>query len=356
MRRLIALIFLSSSLLLVAIFLIKNTRPFRREPQETDYQSDLGEVFNILIIGNDARLLFKKLPDGRVVKELEPRGRSDIINIAHINLKKGIVNLINIPRDMLVHIPGYTKAESDTDFCHMDKINHSYFFGQEKLLIAVLQRNFNIPIHRYLTINLSSFQEIFSFLLPYLKNLTLRNRPIRNAQEARYLLRSRKIWKRDDIDRGRNSLIFIKLATENLWGLLSKPIFRANLVKGVMKIIGKDTDLTFDDIMYILSHLKQNGFKPSSLQMATLIGFAAPVYLHRYQEVLSCYLPVYPEIKKQIAHFIFESEEKAKSYLEDEPFHLPSYLLRTYYPIDSPLDSVKTNLENPPFRSQTQEF
>ncbi len=350
MRRLFLLLLLTLSLLFLAICLFKNIFPRKTAPAHAkvvEYKGDLGRVFNILITASDARMRNKVL---------EPKGRADIVNIVHINLDKGIVNLINIPRDMLIHIPGYTKAASDTDFCNMDKINHSYFFGKEKLLKDCLARNYNIPIHRYLTVNLYSFQDIFSFLLPYLKNISLRNRVIRNAREAKYLLQERRIWKRDDIDRGRNSLIFIKTIAENIWPIVSKPIFREDIIRGVMKIIGENTDLTFEDIIYILSSLAEKGFSPNNILMATLIGYQAPVYLNRYNEILSCYLPIYSEIRRQVAHFIFESDDSVKSYMEDEPIKLPAYVLRRYYPVETLSDSIKRDLEPSRLNGQTQEY
>uniref|UniRef100_A0A7C3Z3X7 Cell envelope-related transcriptional attenuator domain-containing protein n=1 Tax=candidate division WOR-3 bacterium TaxID=2052148 RepID=A0A7C3Z3X7_UNCW3 len=358
MRRLLLLISLSLCLLLLAFYLFRSLSPFRLTPAKRTlpYQGDLGEVFNILVIAHDARMIKRELPNGKVVNLLEERSRSDIIDIIHINLNKGLVNMVNIPRDMLISIPGYTRAESDTDFCNLDKINHSYFFGKEKLLKEVILKNFKVPIHRYLTLNLYSFQEAFSFLFPYLKDITLRDRTIKSAEEARKLLRSRKIWRHDDIDRGRNSLIFIKEVWENLWPVAKNEMIREEIARNVMKVIRNDTDLTLDDINYIIENLAQRNFNPKEIGLSTLIGYQAPVYLNRYKEVLSCYLPIYSEIEKQIAHFIFEEEREAKSYMEDEPFSLPAYVLRNYCPVGTQLDSIKVDLPAGRLNAQTQEF
>ncbi len=357
MRRLYFLILLAIFLLLLSFFLIKFISPFGEKPKrKIPYQGDLGRVFNLLIIANDAQMITKKGTDGRVVKVLEEKSRSDIIDIIHINLDKGIVNMVNIPRDMLVHIPGYTKAESDTDFCNLDKINHSYFFGKEKLLKEVLLKNYHVPIHRYLTINLYSFQEVFSLLFPFLKDISLRQRAIKNVEDARKFLRSRRIWPRDDIDRGRNSIIFMKEVWENLWLVAKRKVFQEEFIKNAMAVIGKDTDLTIEDVIYILENLSEKGFDPKDIKLSTLIGYQAPVYLNRYDEVLACYLPIYSEIRDQIAHFIFEEEKPAKPYIADESFSLPPYVLRTYYPSAVPLDSVQRDLTPGRLEAQTQEF
>lgn len=357
MRRLFLLILLAISLFFLSFLLLKSFSPFRgKAKRKVSYQGDLGRVFNILIVANDAQMIRKKMADGRIVRVLEERSRSDIINIVHINLDKGMVNMVNIPRDMLVHIPGYTRAESDTDFGNMDKINHSYFFGKEKLLKEVILKNYKVPIDRYLTINLYSFQEVFSFLFPYLKDLSLRQRRIRNVEEARKLLRSRRLWPRDDIDRGRNSLIFMKEVWENLWPISKRETFQEEITKNVKRVLGKDTDLTLEDISYILENLSEKGFDPKNIRLSTLIGYPVPVYLNRYQEVLSCYLPIYSEIRDQIAHFIFEEEKPAKSYLNDETISLPTYVLRNYCPEETKLDSIRRDLPTECLNAQTQEF
>ncbi len=358
MLRRLLLILLSLSLFLATFFLFKNIFFLKKTPlkRKIIFQSDLGNSFNILLIANDARLIERKLPGGKVVKTLEKKSRSDIIDVIHINLDKGIVNLVNIPRDMLVSIPGYTKADSDTDFCNLDKINHSYFFGKDSLLKEVLLRNFQIPIHRYLTINFFSFQEVFSLLSPHLKEIPLKGHLIKSAPEARRLLRARRIWRWDDIDRGRNSLIFLKEVLGKIWPILEKGFFKDEVIEEIFKIVGKDTDLTPGDIAFIFENLQKKGFQPKEIKMATLIGYQAPVYLNRYGEVLACYLPIHSEIKKQIAHFIFEEEIEAKSYMENEPLPLPSYVLRSYSSSEVSPDSIRSDLEAKQLIEQSQEF
>jgi len=85
----------------------EQTNPLPQNPTQTDNSSQQTS-FNILILGTDAR-------DHEV-------SRTDVIMLAHINSDKKTINLISIPRDTQVNIPGvgYTK------------INHAHILGEMK--------------------------------------------------------------------------------------------------------------------------------------------------------------------------------------------------------------------------------
>lgn len=70
-------------------------------------------------------------------------GRSDTIMVASINPKTKAINLISIPRDTYINIPGRG----------MDKINHAYAYGKEQLAIKTINSNFGLNITEYVTID-----------------------------------------------------------------------------------------------------------------------------------------------------------------------------------------------------------
>ncbi len=72
-------------------------------------------------------------------------GRSDTIIIVVINNLNKSVNLISIPRDTYVDVPGYG----------MTKINHAYAYGQEQLSIKTINTNFGLDLRQYMTIDFS---------------------------------------------------------------------------------------------------------------------------------------------------------------------------------------------------------
>lgn len=72
-------------------------------------------------------------------------GRSDTIMIVVINNVNKSVNIISIPRDTYVSVPGYG----------MTKINHAYAYGQEQLSLKTINSNFGLDIKQYMTIDFS---------------------------------------------------------------------------------------------------------------------------------------------------------------------------------------------------------
>ncbi len=76
-------------------------------------------------------------------------GRSDTIIIIVINNEDKAINLISIPRDTYVNVPGYG----------MTKINHAYAYGQEQLSIKTINSYFGLDLTQYLTIDFSGLVE-----------------------------------------------------------------------------------------------------------------------------------------------------------------------------------------------------
>ncbi|WP_024615988.1 LCP family protein [Clostridium sp. Ade.TY] len=95
-----------------------------------------NEIRNIALFGIDS-------PEGK-------NGRSDSIMILTIDEKNDELKLSSIMRDSYVNIPGHGK----------DKITHAYAFGGPELAISTLNKNFNLNIEDFITVNLSTLPKI----------------------------------------------------------------------------------------------------------------------------------------------------------------------------------------------------
>lgn len=78
-------------------------------------------------------------------------GRSDCIMIFTIDNKHNKLKLSSIIRDSYVTIP--TKDNKD-------KINHAYAFGGPQLALQTLNKNFNLNLDQFVTVNFSSLPKI----------------------------------------------------------------------------------------------------------------------------------------------------------------------------------------------------
>lgn len=75
--------------------------------------------------------------------------RSDCIIIASINNDTGAIKLISVYRDTYVNIDGHG----------LDKITHAYSFGEAPLAIKTLNKNLDLNIDEFVTVNFDSVSE-----------------------------------------------------------------------------------------------------------------------------------------------------------------------------------------------------
>lgn len=96
---------------------------------------NIADYTNIALFGVDSR-----------ENDLTKNTRSDSIVIASINKKTKKIKLISIYRDTYVYIPehGYTK------------LNHAYAYGGPKLAVETINRNFDLNIRDFVTVNFSA--------------------------------------------------------------------------------------------------------------------------------------------------------------------------------------------------------
>lgn len=106
---------------------------------ESITEDEFNEVVNFVLLGSDSRN----------VNSMEA-GRSDSIMIVSINPIKKSINLVSIPRDTYVTVPGYGKT----------KINHAYAYGKEQLTLKTINSNFNLNITDYITIDFSGLKNV----------------------------------------------------------------------------------------------------------------------------------------------------------------------------------------------------
>jgi len=108
-----------------------------------------GDFTNIALFGTDAA----DEVDGMRV-EREGDGRSDSIMIASINHQTGEVKVTSVFRDTLMQQPDGTYS----------KANAAYAFGGPQQAVAMLNRNLDLDIELYITVNFQSLAAIVNVL------------------------------------------------------------------------------------------------------------------------------------------------------------------------------------------------
>lgn len=99
----------------------------------------LPDVMTVLILGLDSR---------------DAVMRADTIMLLTLNRLNDEINIISIPRDMRVEIPGRG----------LDKINHAYAFGEVGLTRDTVEHFLEIKVDYYMTTDFSGFKNIVDIL------------------------------------------------------------------------------------------------------------------------------------------------------------------------------------------------
>ncbi len=106
---------------------------------EEETKEQLGGYRNIALFGLDSRV--------QDIEETYSRGnRSDCIMILSVNESTKEAKLISVYRDTYVNIDGHG----------LDKINHAYSFGGPELALATLNKNLDLDIDEFVTVNFTA--------------------------------------------------------------------------------------------------------------------------------------------------------------------------------------------------------
>jgi LCP family protein required for cell wall assembly len=101
---------------------------------------------NYLLVGSDSR---ENLPAelGGFFGDFEGQ-RTDVIMVAHV--AGGRLQLLSIPRDLKVEIPGHG----------VNRVNAAFAFGGADLLVQTVKNFLGMPIHHYLEVGFGDFSNV----------------------------------------------------------------------------------------------------------------------------------------------------------------------------------------------------
>lgn len=94
-------------------------------------------VINILLIGNDSR-------------QNGEDGRSDAMILLSISSKTKKIYMTSLLRDMYVEIPGHDN----------NRLNAAYSYGGAELLMETVEKNLDITVNRYMSVNFEAFANL----------------------------------------------------------------------------------------------------------------------------------------------------------------------------------------------------
>ena len=122
----------------------------------TDRPADDGST-NILLVGSDDRSGMTE--DERLALKLgiEDFGRhTDTMMIVHI-AASGAVDVISLPRDSVVQVPGYTAPDGTTTPAYEGKLNSAYSTGGPTLLVQTIEQASGVHLDHFVEVDFAGF-------------------------------------------------------------------------------------------------------------------------------------------------------------------------------------------------------
>jgi len=228
----------------------------------------VSKYINILLLGVD---------DGDNENPGAPK-RSDTMIVASINAENGKINLLSIPRDTKVAIPGHKGSE---------KITHAFFYGGTQLAIRTVEDLLQLHIHHSVVIDWQAFIKTIDLLGgvdlyvennmhyedPYaglVINLTKGYQHLNGSQAGQYVrFRSDELGDIGRVQRQQRLLKALAEQTLQVRNLLKLPM----LIREIDQYI--TTDITGFKMIKLANNLKK--FKSGDLSTEMLPGSFATI-------------------------------------------------------------------------------
>lgn len=125
--------------------------------------------------------------------------RADVIVLAHISNDRKRIDLIHVPRDLYVPIPGYGS----------NKINAAYAYGGAPLLVQTLQPLIGVPIDQVAVTDFDGFANTIDAIGGITLSTSTGSQTMDGAQALRWV-RERKTLAQGDISRGQRQMQMIR--------------------------------------------------------------------------------------------------------------------------------------------------
>ncbi|MBD2113273.1 MULTISPECIES: LCP family protein [Cyanophyceae] len=238
---------------------------------QAGFRYQVTRPVNILVMGID------EVPDAQPNSDAVFAGRTDTLLLVRVDAESGTLNVMSIPRDTRVQIPGFG----------MDKINQANVLGGPELVAQTVGYNLgNIQIDRYVRINTSAFREMVDLVggievnVPTRMEYTDRTQGLYidlypgwqtlNGDQAEQFARYRK--DSGDIGRVQRQQMLLKALRERL----TNPAVLPKLPQA-LRVVERyvDTNLTLEEMLAIANFGLE--MESDQLQMVMLPGrFSTP--------------------------------------------------------------------------------
>lgn len=228
--------------------------PSSKRSQSLGQSHASAQATTFLIMGSDSRHT-----GGELAQWKRGDQRSDVLMLAQIEAGGTGLNIMSIPRDSWVDIPGYGKG----------KINAAFSYGGPDLAIQTVENLVGITIDHFMMTDFASFSALTDALggvsIPTAQGTTLMN-----GDQALAYVRERYSLPRGDFDRVQRQQAWMRAIVQKAFSqsLLTNPAKLSKLIGIITKYSALDQNLDFTSLLGIASGL--TGLRSNGITFFTL--------------------------------------------------------------------------------------
>ncbi|WP_409373899.1 LCP family protein [Streptococcus suis] len=205
-------------------------------------------------------------------------GRSDSMILVTVNPKTKETNMMSLTRDIMVEIAEANGESSGT----VEKLNHSYSYGQAPMAIATIEKMMDINIDRYIEINMDGLVELVDAVGGIEVNNTL-GFPISISEyEPAYtsIVQSGK-----QLVNGDQALVYARMRYDDPEGDIGRQRRQREVIMAIIKKLLQLDGLTqYKKILTAISNNMRTNIEISPATIPSLLGYKDSVSkLNSYQ-------------------------------------------------------------------------
>ncbi|HEL2059169.1 TPA: LCP family protein [Streptococcus suis] len=205
-------------------------------------------------------------------------GRSDSMILVTVNSKTKETNMMSLTRDIMVEIAEANGESSGT----VEKLNHSYSYGQAPMAIATIEKMMDINIDRYIEINMDGLVELVDAVGGIEVNNTLGFPISISEHEPAY---TSIVQPGKQLVNGDQALVYARMRYDDPEGDIGRQRRQREVITAIIKKLLQLDGLTqYKKILTAISNNMRTNIEISPATIPSLLGYKDSVSkLNSYQ-------------------------------------------------------------------------
>ncbi|MBF0819066.1 LCP family protein [Streptococcus acidominimus] len=229
------------------------------EGQKEDHVIEATEPLTVLLMGVD----MDQASRGGNWED----GRSDSMILVTVNPKTQKTTMVSLTRDMMVEIANADGSSSGT----VEKLNHSYSYGQAPMAIATVEKMLGVDINRYVEINMDGLIELVDAIGGITVNNTL-GFPISISEyEPAY---TAVVEPGEQHVNGNQALVYSRMRYDDPEGDVGRQKRQREVIQAIVKkLLNLDGITQYKPILDAISHNMRTNVSITPSSFPSLLGY-----------------------------------------------------------------------------------